>query len=95
VNLRRLILLSVSAILVGGSGALAASASFHGGSTSAIAACANAGNGRLRLADTGNRCSPNEHLVTWNVQGPKGDPGPAGPAGPAGAAGIPGPRGQA
>jgi len=49
--------------------------------------------GRLRLVRTPLLCRKNEHLVSWNVRGPQGEPGlpgPQGPTGPPGANGAPG-----
>jgi hypothetical protein len=93
-NFRRPILVSLVALLLSGGATLAASSALDARSTSAITACANKANGRLRLADSRGRCRSNEHLVTWSVQGPKGEPGPVGPTGPAGATGPSGPRGD-
>src|SRR5207244_9628932 len=93
-NTRRLLISCFAVLLLGGSATLAASSTLHQRAGSVIAACANA-SGRLRLIDPGGRCRGHERLITWNVQGPKGDVGPAGPAGPAGADGAPGPAGPA
>lgn len=38
-------------------------------------------------------CAGNHVEISWNVQGPKGDPGPQGPQGPQGEQGPPGPSG--
>ncbi|HEX4931441.1 MAG TPA: hypothetical protein VFV62_12085, partial [Gaiellaceae bacterium] len=53
-------------------------------SAATINGCYNRGNGQLRVDSS---CKKNEIAISWNEQGPKGDPGPAGPAGPAGATG--------
>src|SRR4051812_49626777 len=58
-----------------------------------LRACVNQGSGTMQLMQGAAACKPNEQLVTWNVQGPKGDTGPAGPIGPAGAVGPAGPAG--
>jgi Collagen triple helix repeat (20 copies) len=67
-------------------------------------ACVAKTTGAVRLIDTSqtgqtpaSHCLPQETQVSWNQQGPKGDPGPQGPQGdpgPAGAQGPPGPQGD-
>jgi Lamin Tail Domain/Collagen triple helix repeat (20 copies) len=59
-----------------------------------IHACAAKRVGLLRLVQAPGDCRRWERPVSWNVQGPKGDPGPAGPAGPKGEAGARGPAGE-
>ena len=56
-------------------------------------ACANPGNGDLRLVDAGQACHANETRVQWNVVGSQGPQGPQGPQGAAGAQGPAGPAG--
>ncbi len=61
-------------------------------STTTINACRGP-LGLLRVVNDPNDCRHGEQAISWNVQGPKGDPGPAGPAGPAGAKGAKGDTG--
>ena len=63
--------------------------------TTVIQACANPGNGNLRMvANNQTDCHANETAVTWNAQGNAGPAGPAGPAGAVGPAGPAGPKGD-
>src|SRR3954451_21624924 len=48
-------------------------------------------NGKPRIVTSADKCKKHDRVLTWNVQGPKGDPGAAGPAGPAGPIGPVGP----
>jgi len=67
---------------------------------SVIYAAVNNNSGHLRLLDGPEaKLNPNEHLISWNHQGPQGiqgpqgdmgEPGPVGEQGPAGAQGEPG-----
>src|SRR6266511_312857 len=84
--------LAVAALALGGAtgGTLA-------GADGALHACAHPKEG-LRIVDSPQDCRKYEQPLSWNVQGPQGqpvDPGSAGPAGPAGAgpAGAAGPAG--
>jgi len=47
----------------------------------------------VRIVSDPSKCKTNERVISWNVQGPKGDPGPAGVPGPAGLPGASGPQG--
>src|SRR5215212_6394304 len=58
----------------------------------AITACVQS-SGKLRIVTSSEKCKKHDRVLTWNVQGAKGDPGPAGPAGPAGPPGPAGPAG--
>lgn len=49
--------------------------------------------GDLRVVDDGVACTSYELAMTWNQQGPQGDPGPEGPQGVPGPQGLPGPQG--
>lgn len=49
-----------------------------------IHACRHPNGGWIRIPAQDRACRQREQAVTWNVQGPKGDPGPAGPPGPKG-----------
>src|SRR3954451_7537032 len=60
----------------------------------AITACVQP-NGKPRIVTSADKCKKHDRVLTWNVQGPKGDPGAAGPAGPAGSIGPVGPVGPA
>lgn len=46
-----------------------------------INACVDSGSALIRSIDPGDECRKNERQLSWNVQGPAGDPGPAGPPG--------------
>ncbi len=48
----------------------------------------------LRVADSPSDCKANEVAISWNQQGPKGDPGLIGPAGPKGDTGDKGDKGD-
>jgi hypothetical protein len=63
--------------------------------TTTIQACQHKETGALRVVRAPGDCRKNETPLSWNVQGPKGDPGPAGPAGAKGAPGAAGPAGPA
>ena len=63
-------------------------------SAGVISGCYLRSGGTLRVIDPATTtCRVGEALLTWNVQGPKGDTGPAGPQGPAGPEGPAGPQG--
>jgi Lamin Tail Domain len=49
-----------------------------------IHACRHPHGGWVRIVSAEGNCRPREQALSWNVQGPKGDPGPAGPPGPKG-----------
>jgi lamin tail-like protein len=49
-----------------------------------IHACRHANGGWLRIPAREGACRARERAVSWNVQGPKGDPGPQGEPGPKG-----------
>jgi hypothetical protein len=59
-----------------------------------ITGCYNRTNGNLRVVDAGAECREHEMPISWNEQGPQGEPGPQGPMGPMGAAGPAGPQGE-
>lgn len=46
-----------------------------------INGCYQKNQGQLRIVAAGTPCRPDENAISWNIQGPKGDPGPQGPAG--------------
>jgi hypothetical protein len=64
-------------------------------SSGVITACYQKVGGNLRVVDAaaGDECRPSEQALTWNEQGPKGDPGAQGDPGPKGDTGPPGPAG--
>jgi hypothetical protein len=80
----------ITALVVGGV-ALATIPSSGG----VISGCYEKRTGLLRVIDTeaGKTCMSFETPISWNQQGPKGDPGSAGLAGPAGTDGAQGPAG--
>lgn len=49
-----------------------------------INACKNNHNGTLRVVDDASDCRGSESPLSWNTEGPQGDPGEQGPPGPAG-----------
>jgi hypothetical protein len=63
---------------------IAYSSSSRSATTTTLTACVKQGNGGMRLVGAATDCKNDESAVTWNVQGPKGDPGPQGPQGPPG-----------
>ncbi len=91
---RALRLLLVVGVTFGAAAGAAYAVSSHQGSTTTITAC-RGHEGLLRLVNDAGDCRHNESAISWNIQGPKGDPGPAGPAGPAGAKGPKGDAGAA
>jgi len=46
-----------------------------------INACVDRGSALIRSIDPDDQCRKNERQLSWNMQGPAGDPGPAGPPG--------------
>ena len=58
-----------------------------------IRACVNTTNLQVRIVGPTEACKANEVLISWNVQGPKGDTGATGPQGPQGPQGAPGTQG--
>ena len=101
------IALLAAGLFLGGAGVAVATGAFSTGTSTALNACANGGNGNLRLVGGPGDCHANETFVSWNVQGAAGAPGakgdkgdtgatgPAGPAGPKGDTGATGPAGPA
>ena len=89
---RVLRLLLVVGVTLGAAAGAAYAVSAHTTSTTTINACKGPF-GLLRIVNDPGDCRHNESLISWNVQGPKGDPGPAGAAGPAGAKGAKGDTG--
>lgn len=74
-------LVAAAAIVAGG----AAFALGSGASADAVIhACRHANGGWLRIPAREGACRARERAVSWNVQGPKGDPGPQGEPGPKG-----------
>ena len=62
-----------------------------------ISICANK-TGVVYMVGNGflfKKCQSNDQLITWNIQGPKGDTGSVGPTGPQGLIGATGPVGPA
>lgn len=73
-------------ILLGGSVTIAL-----GANAGVISACFDNKKGDLRVAAATDPCDPQKETpLTWDIQGPKGDPGPQGPKGDPG---PPGPSG--
>jgi hypothetical protein len=77
------------ALLVVGAAAAAGGAALALGQSpvpdeAVIHACRHPNGGWVRIVSEGAACRRRERAVSWNVQGPKGEPGPAGPAGPKG-----------
>ena len=93
---RRLIMLScITAFIIGGGAAIA---SAHGGGghgqPGVINACYDKYSRILRIVRDSDDCrGPANVSISWNIQGPQGEPGPQGPAGPRGLQGPPGPSG--
>lgn len=58
-----------------------------------INACVANTGGRVRVVDAGAACKRKERPLSWNAQGPAGDPGTPGQPGPKGDTGDPGPSG--
>lgn len=56
----------------------------QGAETDVIHACRHPNGGWVRVVSAEGACRPREQALSWNVQGPKGDPGPEGPPGPLG-----------
>jgi hypothetical protein len=85
----------LAAALAGGAVAVATGTALAlGGSqpeASAIHACRHPNGGWVRIVGSESACRAREQPISWNVQGPTGDPGPPGPAGPKGDKGDPGP----
>jgi hypothetical protein len=79
---------TLAAALAAGAAAVAAgtSVALGGGESeeSAIHACRHPNGGWVRIVASETACRPREQSVSWNVQGPQGDPGPEGPPGPKG-----------
>jgi hypothetical protein len=75
-------------------GAALALGSDAGTEDAVIHACRHANGGWLRIPAREGACRARERAVSWNVQGPRGEPGPAGPAGPEGPEGPAGPQGD-
>ncbi len=84
---------AVTLLAAAGGTTLAASAIDGSTATTTISACRNLYSGQLRVPAAGTACRRYEQPLTWNVQGPKGDPGPAGTPGPKGDPGPAGPQG--
>src|SRR5262249_47950213 len=78
-------------ILVGA----AAAERLHAQTPGVIYACANPGNGNLRMVAATEACRANETRVALNVAGVAGPMGPTGAPGPTGPAGPTGPQGSA
>ena len=60
-----------------------------------LRACAAKSTGQLRLLGDGDTCRGNETLVTWSIEGPKGDTGAPGTPGAKGDKGDTGDTGPA
>ncbi len=90
---RALRLLLIVGVTLGAAAGAAYAVSAHQVSTSTINACKGPF-GLLRIVNDPSDCRHNESAISWNVQGPKGDPGPAGPAGPKGNTGAQGAKGD-
>ena len=80
---------ALAALLAVSAGAAATGTALAVGGSDAAAeevvhACRHPNGGWVRIVSEAGKCRPREQAVSWNVQGPKGDPGPAGPPGPKG-----------
>jgi hypothetical protein len=75
---------ALAAVAVAGAACAAVALGGGGSNDTVIQACRHPNGGWLRIVATEAACRPREQAVSWNVQGPKGDPGPAGPPGPKG-----------
>jgi hypothetical protein len=73
-------LVAAGAVAAGAAFALGTGASADG----VIHACRHANGGWLRIPAREGACRARERAVSWNVQGPKGEPGPQGEPGPKG-----------
>jgi hypothetical protein len=73
-------LAAAAAVAAGAAFALGTGAS----ADAVIHACRHANGGWLRIPAHEGACRARERAVSWNVQGPKGDPGPQGEPGPRG-----------
>src|SRR5215208_181318 len=84
-----------AALVVGGAGAATIVSAQTAPPTQLLRACVNPSSGDMKLVQgtAASPCKGQEQLVTWNVQGPKGDKGDAGPKGDKGAPGDRGPAG--
>ena len=71
--------LAVTAVLAGAAVVWSPTGSAAG--EGVINGCYQKNQGQLRIVAAGTACRPDENAISWNVQGPKGDPGPQGPAG--------------
>ena len=86
---------AVALTVLGGGVAFAAGTTSPAGAT--YAGCLNRASGVLYHVQTSTspapRCTQHDTVITWNSQGPKGDPRPAGQTGPTGPKGDAGPPG--
>jgi hypothetical protein len=73
----------VALVLAGAAGGVAWAAT-RATNSGVITACADPAGGQLFLSSNGS-CAGGQTLVTWNEQGPQGQPGQQGPPGQAGA----------
>ena len=91
---RPLMWVGIVGVFAGGAGVAYATQLATSASTTTIKACVKK-NGTMRLVDGADECDKkNEELISWNVQGPKGDVGPRGPQGATGPAGATGAQGE-
>lgn len=72
-------------------GAIAVSADTD---SSEINACVNDRNGLVRVPEDGSACRNGEHELSWQLEGPVGQPGPEGPQGEKGEPGQDGQDGE-
>lgn len=61
--------------------ALGSAAAYAATEDGQISACVDKGSALIRSIDPDDQCRKNERQLSWNMQGPAGDPGPAGPPG--------------
>ena len=80
-------------VVSGIAAALLARNALANGGENTLLACVGERSGAVRLVDHGDECLRGEELVSWNVEGPAGEPGGQGPKGPQGAQGARGPQG--
>jgi hypothetical protein len=83
-----LIRIALVAVLV-----LEASLSLAQTADTVVNACVATAGGRVRVIDAGAACKRKERPLSWNAQGPAGDPGAPGDTGPKGDPGDPGASG--
>lgn len=74
-------ILAASLVAVGVAGLVAVASASIPSSDGTIEACYQKNNGNLRVVDEGQFCRNSEKPISWNQQGPKGEPGGQGSPG--------------